>query len=376
MSPLHQWLVFIGAVAASVVAVEAVRRLFAGRLSEHRPGVRAAARRCAYPAFATAVVVSAHAALPARAFDDDAERIVRHALWLLVIGTATWLVLRICFALTDPALDRLSRVEGARNRRARRVRTQVLLLRRAGSAVVVVVALGTALFTFPAVRALGAGILASAGAAGLVVGIAARPILGNLIAGIQLAFSDAVRLDDVVVVGGEWGRVEELTLSNVVVRTWDERRLILPVSYFAETPFENWTRHGSRIVGTVYFHVDWSVPVSELRTELHEYLSDHPLWDRRDWVLQVTDVLPNGLLQLRALMSAADSASAWDLRCDVRERLVTFIQEKHPEALPRFRVDSPQAGPGGDGRDIPSSGVRLGSDHERPGAGRRAGGVG
>jgi small-conductance mechanosensitive channel len=345
VSPSREWIILAVTETAAVVAVEVVRRLLAGRLSERRPGVREAARRCAHPAFATAVVAGAHAALPGGTLGDGAEQIIRHVLWLGVIGTTTWLVLRIGYALSDPALDRLTRVEGARNRRARRARTQMLLLRRIVSAVVVVLAVGTALFTFPAVRALGAGVLASAGAAGLVAGIAARPMLGNLFAGIQLAFSDALRLDDVVVVEGEWGRIEELTLSYVVVRTWDERRLILPVSYFAENPFQNWTRHESRVIGSVYVNVDWSVPVGDLRTELHDFLTDHPLWDRRDWVLQVTDVLPNGLVQLRALMSAADSASAWDLRCDVREHLVDFIREKHPEALPRLRAEVPQGDP-------------------------------
>ncbi|RAY14159.1 hypothetical protein DPM19_16395 [Actinomadura craniellae] len=227
----------------------------------------------------------------------------------------------------------------------------MLLLRRVSSAAVVLLAIGTALFTFPEVRALGAGVLASAGVAGLVVGLAAQPVLSNVFAGLQLAFSDAIRLDDVVVIEDEWGRIEELTLSYVVVRTWDERRLILPVSYFADKPFENWTRHGSRVIGSVLIHVDWSVPVDELRTELYRTLREHPLWDQRDWVLQVTDVLPNGLVQLRALMSAADSASAWDLRCDVRERLVTHIREHHPEALPRLRAEVP-TGLGMPGEDL------------------------
>src|SRR5690606_4687985 len=166
-----------------------------------------------------------------------------------------------------------------------------------------------------AVRALGAGLLASAGIAGVVVGVAAQPTLGNMLAGLQLVFSDAIRLDDVVVVRGEWGRIEELTLTYVVVRSWDERRLVLPVSYFTQNPFENWTRHSSRVIGHVMLYVDWGVPVEELRTALYGFLREHPLWDQKDWTLQVTDVTPDGLVQLRALMSAADSASAWDLKC-------------------------------------------------------------
>jgi small-conductance mechanosensitive channel len=142
-----------------------------------------------------------------------------------------------------------------------------------------------------------------------------------------------------VVVQGQWGRIEELTLSYVVVHLWDERRLILPVSFFAENPFENWTRHNSRVLGTVVLNVDWSVPVDELRTEMYRLLQDHPLWDQREWVLQVSDVLPNGLLELRGLVSAADAASSWDLRCDIRERLVSYLRDNHPDALPRFRAD-------------------------------------
>ncbi|KAB2349159.1 mechanosensitive ion channel [Actinomadura rudentiformis] len=342
VSALWSWIILAIAVTTSVVVVEVGRRLLAGPLSARWPGVAAVARRCTAPAFATAAVISANAAMPYQLLGAGASGAVGHGMRIAAIGAVTWLVLRISYALTDPALNRLTRIEGERNRRARRARTQMMLLRRIAAVVVVILAVGAALFTFPAVRALGAGVLASAGVAGLVVGIAARPTLGNLFAGLQLAFSDALRLDDVVVVQGQWGRVEELTLSYVVVHLWDDRRLILPVSYFTEQPFENWTRHSSRVMGTVVVHVDWSVPVEELRTEVYSFLRESPLWDRREWVLEVTDILPNGLVQVRALMSAADSASAWDLRCDVREHLVRHIRENHPHALPKFRTELPE----------------------------------
>ncbi|MBA9006193.1 MULTISPECIES: mechanosensitive ion channel family protein [Thermomonospora] len=343
MSAFSAWTIFAATVLVSVTVVEVVRRLLAGPLSHRWPGAGQAARRVTAPAFAAAAAFSARASLPTAEHlgGPSVDRPVRHLLWIVAVATATWLLLRIIYALTDPALEKLTRVEGERNRRARRARTQMLLLRRVIGAVLVVVATGVVLFSFPAVRALGAGVLASAGIAGLVAGVAARPVLGNLFAGLQLAFSDALRLDDVVVVEGEWGRIEELTLSYVVVRTWDERRLVLPVSYFTERPFENWTRHTSRVIGAVVFHVDWTVPVEDLRTELYRFLREHPLWDQRDWVLQVTDVLPNGLVQLRALMSAADAASAWDLRCDAREHIVAYLRREHPQALPRFRAELP-----------------------------------
>ncbi|WP_243710793.1 mechanosensitive ion channel domain-containing protein [Actinomadura sp. KC216] len=342
MSAFWAWIVLAAVVAAAVIAVEAGRRLLAGRLSARWPGAGLVARRVAAPAFAFAAVVGCSTALPFRLLADPAEDAVRQVLRIAAIGTTTWLVLRIGYALSDPPLDRLMRIEGDRNRRARKARTQMLLLRRIATVLIVVLALGAALFTFPGVRAVGAGVLASAGVAGLVVGIAARPVLGNLLAGLQLAFSDALRLDDVVVVQGEWGLVEELTLSYVSLRLWDDRRMIFPVSYFTEQPFENWTRHSSRLLGSVDLHVDWSVPIDELRAELYAALRDNPLWDRREWILQAVDVQPNGLVTIRAMMSAADSASTWDLRCDVREHLISHIRHHYPEALPRIRVETPE----------------------------------
>ncbi|PZG27119.1 mechanosensitive ion channel protein MscS [Spongiactinospora gelatinilytica] len=344
VSALPNLLGLVVAVAVAVAAVEIVRRVLQSRLIGPRWGLaEPLVRRCTWPGFATAVVVAANLA-----YEPTVDRrvpipppwveLVDRALALLTIGCVTWLVIQAAYAITDVVLDRLMAVEGDGDRRARRIRTQITLVRRVAAAVVIVVALGAMLFTFPSVRALGAGLLASAGIVGVVAGIAAQSTLGNLLAGLQLAFSDAIRLDDVVVVRGEWGRIEELTLTYVVLRLWDERRLVLPVSYFTQNPFENWTRHGSRVIGHVYIRVEWSVPVDELRTELYHFLREHPLWDQKDWILQVTDLLPNGLVELRALMSAADSASAWDLKCDAREHLLAYIRREHPEAVPRFRI--------------------------------------
>ncbi|MFA1537529.1 mechanosensitive ion channel family protein [Actinomadura monticuli] len=338
MSAFWAWAVLAAVVATSVIGVEGGRRLLAGRLSHRWPGAGRVARRCAAPAFAFAAVVSTNAAMPYHLLHGQVDGVVRHALRIAAIGATTWLVLRIAYALSDPPLARLMNIEGERNRRARRARTQMLLLRRIAAVLIVILAVGAALFTFPGVRAVGAGVLASAGVAGLVVGIAARPTLGNLLAGLQLAFSDALRLDDIVVTQDIWGRVEELTLSYVVLRLWDDRRMIFPVSHFTEQPFENWTRHSSRLLGSVELHVDWTVPVEELRAELYSALQDNPLWDRREWILQLVETRPNGLVTLRALMSAADSASTWDLRCDIREHLVAYVRDHYPEALPRFRV--------------------------------------
>ncbi|NUR83895.1 MAG: mechanosensitive ion channel [Nonomuraea sp.] len=328
-----QWPVLAISVVVAIALVELARRLLT-RAGKKWGLARHLVEHCTWPAFAVAV-------LAVLTIEFRPGGWVDRVLGLLMIAAVTWLITQAVFAVTDVVLDRLVRVEGERNRRARRMMTQIGLVRRVAAAVIIVVAMGTILFSFPEVRALGAGLLASAGIAGAVVGIAAQPTLGNMLAGLQLAFSDALRLDDVVVVNKEWGRVEELTLTYVVLRLWDERRLVLPVSYFTQNPFENWTRHGSRVLAVVLLKVDWLVPVEKLREELYEFLKPNPLWDQKDWTLQVTDVLDNGMVELRALMSAADSASAWDLKCDVREHLVKYVRENYPEALPRFRVETP-----------------------------------
>ncbi|MGP3912538.1 mechanosensitive ion channel family protein [Nonomuraea sp. 10N515B] len=330
----------------AIILVEAVRRTL-NRIGRKFALARHLVEHCTWPAFTVAAVLAFNLVFgPGMFGDSPSERslagTVERVLGLVSIAAITWLIVQATYALTDVILDRLVQVEGERNRRARRIMTQIALVRRVAGAIIIVVAVGAMLFSFPQVRALGAGLLASAGIAGAIVGIAAQPTIGNMLAGLQLAFSDALRLDDVVVVEDEWGRVEELTLTYVVLRLWDERRLVLPVSYFTQTPFENWTRHGSRVLAVVFLRVDWSVPVKKLREALYKFLQGNPLWDQKDWTLQVTDVLPNGLVELRALMSAADSPSSWDLKCDVREFLVDYVRDNFPESLPRFRVESPE----------------------------------
>lgn len=260
-----------------------------------------------------------------------------HVLVLGIIASAAWLVGAVLLAAEDTALARF-RTDVPDNRQARRIKTQVVMLRRVTIAVIVVLALGASLMTFPSVRGVGASVLASAGVIGVVAALAAQSVLGNVFAGLQLAFSDAVRLDDVVVVEGEWGRIEELTLSYVVVQIWDDRRLILPTSYFTSKPFQNWTRTRAAVLGTAEFDVDWSVPVQAMREELRRLVEGTELWDGRVCVLQVTDAV-GGLVRVRALVSAADAPSLWDLRCLVREHLVGWIRDQRPIALPRTRAE-------------------------------------
>jgi hypothetical protein len=268
---------------------------------------------------------------------------VLHALVILFIAAVAWLIAALVLVLEDAALTRW-RTDVPDNLKRRRFKTQVVILRRVSVAAIVVVTLGVVLMTFPAVRTVGASLLASAGLISVVAALAAQSTLGNVFAGLQLAFSDAVRVDDVVVVEGEWGRIEELTLTYVAVQIWDDRRLVLPTSYFTTKPFQNWTRTGSAVLGTAEIDVDWSVPIEPLRTELRAVCEGSELWDGRVCVLQVTQAT-GGLIRLRALVSAADAPSLWDLRCLVRERLVAYVWEKERAALPRFRADVSAPGP-------------------------------
>ncbi|MET7750207.1 mechanosensitive ion channel family protein [Micromonospora sp. NPDC005367] len=287
------------------------------------------------------------------------RRTLLHLLVLAVIASAAWLVAALLVVVEDTALARF-RVDVPDNRHARRVRTQVVMLRRLTIVVIVILTLGVMLMTVPSVRGVGAGVLTSAGVVGVVAALAAQSLLGNVFAGLQLAFSDAVRLDDVVVVEGEWGRIEELTLSYVVVQIWDDRRLILPTSYFTSTPFQNWTRTEAAVLGTAEFDVDWAVPVQAMREELRRLVESTELWDGRVCVLQVTDAT-GGAVRIRALVSAADAGSLWDLRCLVREHLVAWVRDQRPTAMPRVRTEL------GDARsELPCQWVRPRRPARRP----------
>ncbi|WP_242917519.1 mechanosensitive ion channel family protein [Pontibacter liquoris] len=256
---------------------------------------------------------------------------------ILDIITFAWMLIK----LTDVARDMVRHkyaIDKADNYRERKLFTQLQFLRRLALVIIVFLAVAIILLSFEPVRKLGTGLLTSAGVAGIVIGFAAQRSIANLLAGLQLAFTQPIRLDDVLVVENEFGRVEEITLTYVVLRLWDNRRLILPLNYFIEKPFQNWTRTGSDILATVYLYTDYDVPVEALRQELARILEKTDLWDKRVQGLQVTDS-KEGTLELRALMSASNSAIAWDLRCLVREKLVTFLQQQHPASLPKVRAE-------------------------------------
>jgi small-conductance mechanosensitive channel len=286
-------------------------------------------RRCHRPLVLVLLVSAVHTAIPDT---GPVSAALRHAVLLALIAAAAWLVVRLVYVLEDVAFQWLGGHVAAGPRR-RRARTQIDMLRRLTAVTVTILAMGTALMTVPSLRALGTSVLASAGVAGAIAGLASQTTLRNVAAGIELAMSNRLRVDDAVVVEGEWGWVEELTLTHVVIRLWDERRLMLPTTYFITTPFQNWTRTESRILGSVVLHLDPRAPVPELRAEARRIIEQSPLWDGRDWVLQVIDSTPWSMV-VRTLASAADAPSSWDLRCEIRERLITFLRDEHPDAFP------------------------------------------
>lgn len=256
---------------------------------------------------------------------------------VLLIVTFSWFLVGVTGVVRDTVLAQFP-VDVAENLEARKVRTQMGMVRRILITVITVLAFALVLVSFEPLRELGTGLLASAGLAGLVIGFAAQKALGNLLAGFQIAFTQPVRIDDVVVVEGEWGRIEELTLTYVVVRIWDERRLILPISYLLENPFQNWTRVSADLLGTIYLRLDYTVPIEEIRAELGRIVEGSEHWDGRLWRVHVTDA-GERTLEVRALVSAADSGAAWELRCEVREKLVEWVGRAYPQALPRMRAE-------------------------------------
>lgn len=274
---------------------------------------------------------------------------LRHITTLAIILGFTWLGLRVVKTIQYVVMLK-NPMDMADNLNARRIQTQTRVLVQTLCVFVIIFGAAAMLMTFPGARQFGTSILASAGLAGLAVGFAARPVLGNLIAGLQIAITQPIRLDDVVIVENEWGRIEEITGTYVVVKIWDQRRLIVPLQWFIENPFQNWTRQTSTILGSVFFWVDYAIKLEPLRQELDRLLEQVPqLWDGQVKVLQVTDTSEKSI-QLRVLASSIDSSKNWDLRCYLRENLIKFISANQPECLPLMRAnitqeESPAASP-------------------------------
>ncbi|GLZ80491.1 mechanosensitive ion channel protein MscS [Actinorhabdospora filicis] len=266
----------------------------------------------------------------------DWRAVLDHIVVLATFAAVAWLAIALLHVVEELIIRRVDKPgESAMERRRR---TQVLLFRRVSVALIIAIALGAGLLTFPTVRTIGMSVLASAGIVGIVLGLAAQSWLKGIFAGLQLAFGDALRIGDVVVVEGEWGHVEEITLTYVVVRIWDKRRLVLPTTYFTENPYHTWTRSSVDILGTVELDVDFTLPLEPVREELQRLARECEYWDGDTCTLQVTDAV-GGVMRLRAVVSAADGSVVWDLRCHIREGLLTWIRANHPDSLPKTRAE-------------------------------------
>lgn len=260
-----------------------------------------------------------------------------HALTIAIIVVIAWM-LHKAVHITKRIILRQYKTSQSDNLYARRVHTQVDMIARLVSFFIVLLTMAAISLTFEGATIIGQSLLASAGVASVVLGFAAQKTIGNLFAGIQIALTQPIRIEDAVFVEGEWGWIEEINLTYVVIRIWDLRRLVVPITYFSEKPFQNWTRNSAEIIGTVVIYTDYAVPVEAIRSELNRILDSTPLWNRNIRVLQAIDCYEN-TLQLRALMTGKDAPTTWDLRCYVREKLVTWLAHEYPEALPRTRTE-------------------------------------
>lgn len=333
---LRPLIVVLGTVAITVTVGLLIDRLL--RYSARRsPGnqLPTLLRRVQLPVQVLLGSLALHATYPLAHLDLRQDTMVRTILASAATIAAAWVVIRAADAVAENMLRSYAR-RTQQVTRVRQLRTQLGLVRRIITSVLVVTTAAVVmLLLFPTLRTLGTSLLASAGVIGIIAGVAAQSTLSNLIAGLQIAFGDSVKIGDTVVVEGEWGIVEEITLAFLTVRIWDDRRLTMPVSYFNNKPYENWSRGGSEITGTVFLYLDHSTPVPLLREHLGEYLRERADWDRRDWGLQVTDTTPTNIV-VRATMSAANADDAWNLRCAVREEMLDWLGHHHPHALPKI----------------------------------------
>lgn len=336
----HPW---FGTGVAAVVAVVAallghrIAKLVLRRLTRHTPVLHAIVIKGQAAAHVALPLVALQAVW--QAAPDDLRWIdgVRHVNGILLIAAVTWLVVRVIAGLAQGVLDQHP-VNVEDNMGARRIHTQTRVLSRIAMTLVIVIGAAMLLLTFPGARQVGASLLASAGLVGIVAGFAAKPVFSNMIAGLQIALTQPIRLDDVLIVEGEWGRVEEITGTYVVLKIWDERRLIIPLGYFIEKPFQNWTRSSAQLLGSVFLYVDYGMPLEPLRQEVERIVRAAPEWDGRFFNLVVADTTER-TMQLRVLCTSASSGLSWDLRCRVREGLVAFMQRAYPQYLPRVRID-------------------------------------
>jgi small-conductance mechanosensitive channel len=334
--------------AAAGFAVYVLSMWILGRIARRTSGTwdERILERIAPPGRPLLPLIGLRLALPAAKLPPGIHGSIAHLTSLLLIATFAYLLIRVIGISRDLVLSKYD-ISRADNLSARKVHTQVRVMEKALISIVIVATLAFMLMTFDGIRQIGVSLLASAGIAGIILGFAAQKSLGTLLAGLQIALTQPIRVDDVVIVEGEWGRIEEINLTYVVVRIWDLRRLVVPIHYFIEKPFQNWTRSSSDLLGSVFLYLDYGTPIDALRREMDRVVKASPLWNGKTCVLQVTGC-KESVVEVRLLVSSATASDSWDLRCHVREKMLDFLRETHPEGFPRVRaiLTQPRGGVG------------------------------
>lgn len=361
-------LLFAAAVAIPVAVHGAIFRHLQRKVEHRSLFWRSLVQRTQGPSRLAILIFTLGIATAAAPIPEQAVVALRHGLLIATMVLLGWTAVTALHIWTVVYMRRF-KLDADDNLLARKHATQISILKRAGVTLAFVVTLAAALMTFDSVRQYGVSLLASAGAAGLILGLAMQPVLANLVAGIQLAITQPIRLEDAIVVENEWGWVEEITSTYVVVRLWDWRRLVLPLKYFIEHPFQNWTRDGASIIGTVMLYLDHSAPIALMRSKLEEFVAESALWDGQVVNLQVSDT-KEFVIEVRLLVSSGTSPKAWDLRCEMREKMIVWLNAEHPYALPRHRAEFTRAaGPAGpefEDRPIPRQRVPKRSAEPTP----------
>lgn len=335
--PVLKWLIAVFSAVAGALLVLLVVNLALNRVGRRVRPVQVAWQRVRRPVAALLLSVALRISFAQAAVASTFRDIGMHVLLIAVLVSAVWLVATVVLAWLEHTQQRVVARMHNDDRAQRRVQTQMLLIRRVVNVVFVVIGAAMVLLTFPGVEQIGATILASAGLMSVVLGIAAQSSLGNLFAGLQLAFTDAIRIGDIVEVDGTWATVEDITLSYVVVSIWTEQHKVLPSTYFTTTPFINWSRTGESVIGLIYFTLDWRVDMAGFRAEFERLVDVSGLWDGRVRKVRVTDTTDDRLT-VRAQVSTKDTDDDWVLCCDIREGMATWLREHNPEALPLQRV--------------------------------------
>jgi small-conductance mechanosensitive channel len=338
---IPDWLVSIALFAIAIGLALLAKRIifrFATRLvSEKDLFWRSLVQRTEGPIRLALIIICLGFAVSVAPLSFSQASMARHLLLVCFIFLIGWVARSVLHIWVTIYLRRF-KLDSEDNLLARKHTTQSRILQRVAGWLIMTITIAVALMTFEGVRQYGVSLLASAGAAGLVLGLALQPLLKNLVAGIQLAVTQPIRLEDAVIVEGEWGNVEEVTATYVVIRLWDWRRMVLPLSYFLEHPFQNWTRESASLIGTAMIHVDYTAPVDAMRRKLNEIAAASPLWDKRVVNMQITELRPQ-TMEVRMLVSSTNAGRTFDLRCEVREKMIAFLQQEYPHALPRNRAE-------------------------------------